>query len=296
MSLDLAIVTYPGQPIGTSDDALLADALRAGGAVVAFAPWSDPDVRWADFDAAVVRTTWDYHLHAEIWRRWLATVPVRLINDRATLQWNSDKAYLADLARRGLPVIPTELIERGAAPDLAGLCGALGWEDIVVKPSIGASSHGARRFAASDPAAQAHLAGLLDASRALVQPFQPEVETRLERSIVVVDGAVTHGFRKAPFTGGTDIATLGFLDHRPEPAEIELALAAVAAAEGDIAVARVDMVPTADGLRLMELELIEPHLDLARSPEAVTALARRVVRTCRERQVCPALSRPLRRR
>ena len=43
---------------------------------------------------------------------WLASAPVRLINDRATLTWNSDKAYLADLARRGLPVIPTELVDR----------------------------------------------------------------------------------------------------------------------------------------------------------------------------------------
>ena len=275
--MHLAIVTYPGQPGGTSDDALLADALATRGARVSFAPWSDPQVRWGSFDAAVVRTTWDYHLHAAAWRHWLAAVPVPLINDRATLIWNSDKSYLADLARRGLPAIPTELVERGAPIGVGALCRARGWDDIVVKPSVGASSHGALRFAAADPAAQAHLAALLESSRALIQPFQHEVETSLERSIIVVDGAVTHGFRKPPFSAGTDITSLGFQPHRPEPAEIDLALTAVAAAEGDVAVARVDMVPTAHGLRLMELELIEPHLELASCPAAVEALARCVI-------------------
>lgn len=275
--MDLAIVTYPGQPRGTPDDARLAAALEARGARVTFAPWSDARARWASFDAAVVRTTWDYHLNAEAWQRWLAEVPVPLINDRATLIWNSDKSYLADLARRGLPVIPTEIIERGAPAGVAALCRARGWDEIVVKPSVGASSHGARRFAADDPVAQAHLATLLASSRALIQPFQREVETSLERSIVVIDGAVTHGFSKAPFSAGIDIGSLGFRPHRPEPAEIELALAAVAAVEGDVAVARVDMVPTADGLRLMELELVEPHLELERRPAAVDALARCVI-------------------
>lgn len=275
--MQLAIVTYPGQPGGTPDDARLAAALEAHSARVTFVPWSDPEVRWASFDAAVVRTTWDYHLNADAWQRWLAEVPVPLINDRATLIWNSDKSYLADLARRGLPVIPTELVERGASVGIAALCRTRGWDDIVVKPSVGASSNGARRFVADDPAAQAHLATLLASSRALIQPFQREVETSLERSIVVIDGTVTHGFSKAPFSAGIDINSLGFQPHRPAPAEIELALAAVAAAAADVAVARVDMVPTADGLRLMELELIEPHLDLERCPAAVDALARCVI-------------------
>lgn len=276
--MHLAIVTYPGQPRGTVDDRLLADAIEARGARVSFASWSEPQVRWADVDAAVVRTTWDYHLNAAAWHRWLAEVPVPLINDRATLIWNSDKSYLADLARRGLPVIPTELIERGAPVMVAALCETRGWADVVVKPAVGASSHGARRFAAGDPAAQAHLGMLLATSRALIQPFQPEVETSLERSVVVIDSAVAHGFRKVPFSAGTDISSLGFQPHRPDPAEIELALAAVAAAEGAIAMARVDMVPTAGGLRLMELELIEPHLELERCPAAVEALARCVLR------------------
>lgn len=274
----IAIVTYAGQPGGTPDDSLLAEALRALDATVAFAPWSAPQVDWATFDVAMVRTTWDYHLNVEAWRGWLASVPVRLINDRATLIWNSDKAYLADLARRGLPVIPTELVERDATVRLAELCRSRGWTDIVVKPSVGASSHGARRFTADEPAAQAHLDRLLAATRALVQPFQAEVETSRERSIIVVDGAVTHAFSKAAFSAGIDIGKLGFQPHAPAPDEIALALAAVAAVPGDIAVARVDMVPCADGVRLMELELIEPHLELARSPAAVAALARRIMR------------------
>ena len=76
--MHLAIVTYAGQPGGTPDDALLADALARLGASVAFAPWSDPEVRWAGFDAAVVRTTGDYHLNSDAWQRWLAILnPIR---------------------------------------------------------------------------------------------------------------------------------------------------------------------------------------------------------------------------
>jgi hypothetical protein len=48
---------------------------------------------------------------------------------------------------------------------------------------------------------------------------------------------------------------------------------AVAAAPGPVGFARVDMVPAADGPRLMELELIEPDLGLRLRPGASDALA-----------------------
>ena len=50
--------------------------------------------------------------------------------------------------------------------------------------------------------------------------------------------------------------------HEPTPAERALGEAAISAVAAPLAYARADMVSTAAGPRLMELELIEPQLFL----------------------------------
>ena len=89
-----------------------------------------------------------------------------MINDSGVVRWNSDKRYLLDLERAGVTIVPTQLVTRDRPVDLAGLCVARGWRDIVVKPAIGASAKGAERFTgaavtARGGPAQAHLDALL---------------------------------------------------------------------------------------------------------------------------------------
>ena len=60
-------------------------------------------------------------------------------------------------------------------------------------------------------------------------------------------------------------------------AERSLADQALRAAPGPTTYARVDVVPTPDGPRLMELELIEPDLGLRLHPPSIAALVRAIL-------------------
>jgi hypothetical protein len=171
-------------------------------------------------------------------------------------------------------VVPTEHVPQGPAFDLVSCCRARGWEDVVIKPAIGASSKGAARFAAADLAiaGQAHLDLLLAGGDALLQPFQAAVESERERSLVFLGGVFSHAFSKPAFLRGIGDGC-GEVLHRPTAQERTVAARVLAAAPGPVAYARVDIVPTPDGPHLMELELIEPDLGLRLQPGGPAALA-----------------------
>jgi hypothetical protein len=102
----------------------------------------------------------------------------------------------------------------------------------------------------------------------LVQPYLPGVKGYGERSLVFVDGELTHAVRKAPRFGGQDESVSAALPI--SASERALALRAVAAAPGALLYARADVAPGPDGAPvLMELELIEPSLFFDRSRAAL---------------------------
>ena len=279
--IDVTIATHGEMPEGSTDDQLLAGALASAGARVALSVWNDPAVDWSQSHRIAIRSTWDYHLDAVAWFRWLsaASSVSRLINDAGVIRWNTDKRYLLDLQRAGVAIVPTEVVTRDRPVDLAALCAARGWRDIVVKPAIGASASGAERFtdaSIAGAAAQAHLDALLLHGHALVQPFQDAVNDARERSLVYIGGAFSHAFTKPPFLRGVGDG-LGEARHEPSGAERLLAEHALEAAPGAVTYARVDVVPTRDGPRLMELELIEPDLGLRLAAGSVQALANAIL-------------------
>ena len=116
----------------------------------------------------------------------------------------------------------------------------------------------------------------------MVQRWMPSVETYGERSLVWIDGEITHAIRKTPrFAGGVEQVSGEVPIADDERAFAERALAPFAS---ELLYARVDMVRDAEGvLRIMELELIEPSLFFQQSPAAlarfVTAINRRLRRT-----------------
>jgi hypothetical protein len=280
VAFDVTLAIHRGLPDGTTDDRLLADALIAAGARLRLAAWNDSGVDWRDAGRIAIRSTWDYHLQPHAWFAWLEAIePVTpVVNPVHVLRWNSHKRYLRDLERAGVPTVPTLLVEAGEACDAAAAVAARRWSDIVIKPAIGASAKGAERFVADAVAArgQAHLDALLADGDALIQPFQPAVDDERERSVVVIDGVISHAFTKPAFMQGVGDG-MGETLHVPSAEERTLAERAVAAAPGPVAYARVDMVPTPDGPRLMELELIEPDLGLRLFPPAIGALARAIL-------------------
>jgi glutathione synthase/RimK-type ligase-like ATP-grasp enzyme len=58
-------------------------------------------VDWTEYDAVVIRSTWDYHTQVALFLEWVAyleQVGVAVWNRPHVLKWNSDKILLKRLA------------------------------------------------------------------------------------------------------------------------------------------------------------------------------------------------------
>src|SRR5438876_9710680 len=144
----IALATSAKLPTLNDDDRLLIPALAELGLGAVPAVWDSPDVCWEEFQGVLVRSCWDYHHRLEEFLAWVSRLEragVPVWNAPAVLRWNSHKGYLRDLAARGVPIVPTRWLERGAQADLAGLLRDAGWRDAVVKPAVSASAHGTWR-------------------------------------------------------------------------------------------------------------------------------------------------------
>ena len=266
---------------GDVDDQLLIEPLAASNIDASFAVWNDPSVDWSQA-TTVLRSTWDYTLRRAEFLGWIAAVPA-LHNPAEIAAWNSDKVYLRELARAGVPITPTTVVRPGSALELPAD------HEFVVKPSVGAGSRGAGRFLPSARGeAATHAARLHDAGRTvLIQPYLADVDDAGETALMYFDGAFSHAIRKGPMlTGDTahDISeTSGlFLEENitpREPSAAELAVGNQAIAFlvdrfGEAPLyARVDLLPCADGPVVIELELVEPSLFLSYADGAADRFA-----------------------
>jgi glutathione synthase/RimK-type ligase-like ATP-grasp enzyme len=270
--MKLRVATCMKLPEVDVDEAPLAEALARAGFEAELVAWDDPAADWDAPIPTILRSTWNYALALDRFLAWIDRISAApLQNPREVVRDNVRKRYLLALAARGVPVVPTTLVERGAAIDEAVL-ELPAHHRIVIKPEVGAGSLGARVFAAGDPAARDHLAALTATGAALVQPYLDSVDAYGERSIVYLDGELSHAIRKTPrFSGDTERVTGPFPIADDERA---VALAALAP-YGRLLYGRVDVARDAAGQpRVMELELVEPSLFFAFQPGSADRYAR----------------------
>jgi len=276
----VALVTYRDLPHLSASDRLLLEPLAALGVHATPAVWDDPAVVWEEFDAVVVRSTWDYHkriLEFDEWLSHLAGVGARVWNPTAVLRWNSDKRYLLELRNLGVPIVPTAILTRDRVVDLAYLLQSNGWNRCVVKPTVSATAH---RTWLTEPATaqrdQKELMSMMMYSDVIVQPFLQEIVQEGEYSFVFFGGKYSHCVHKRPRRG----------DYRTQPdfggswRIFDAPKFWVAQARGILMklplpplYARVDCIVQHDRLALMELELIEPDLGMTYEPAAPARFA-----------------------
>lgn len=265
----IAFVTSRELPHPDVDEQLLLP-LVPGGALVA---WEDETIDWSSYDAAILRSTWNYIDHLDQFLAWAERINglTQLINPLPVIRWNIDKHYLAELAAAGFAVVPTVYVAAGEAIPDGALAG-----HIVVKPTVGAGSKGAALVRDDADVALTHVAALHAAGKtAMIQPYLDKVDTLGETALVYVGGQFSHAARKAPILSrAMEWSTGLYADEEivaatATAAERSLADALVAALPtlveggGDIAYARVDLLPTASGPVVLELELTEPSLFLS---------------------------------
>jgi hypothetical protein len=278
----LALATYDGAPLLPTDEAPFVQALSERGVLARPAVWTDDSVDWHSYAACVIRATWDYHVRRNDFLGWARRVETacQLWNPLPMLEWNSHKAYLLSLGRSGVPVVPTVLVQQGTRSILADIVNDRSWGEFIVKPAVGADAwQVARGRQGSLDVARAQLDRILADGDALVQPYFSSVEELGERSLIYVDGELTHGVRRPPV-----LAPAGGLQRHPEltpPSEEErsVAEAALKSIGRPVLYARVDLVRDNLGSpRLLELELIEPYLFFGLAPHAAERLAEAIAR------------------
>ena len=255
-----------------------ADALRKRGVEVDAVPWTGSrDL--SDYDLVLPLVVWGYHLQYQEWQRFLDRIEAEqlpVMNPARLLRWNSDKAYLKELAGKGIPTVETIEVESLDDGELAAAAARLGTEELVVKPPVSASATGTHRIRPGDeiPAEER-------GRRMMIQPFLPSIPSEGEYALIFFDGAYSHTVVKRPKSG--DFRVQPHLGGRTEPSDppsgaVELAQAALAAAPSEATYARVDIVRGRDGeLLIMELELIEPALFLDVAPHGEDAFANAVI-------------------
>jgi glutathione synthase/RimK-type ligase-like ATP-grasp enzyme len=273
----IAFVTARPWPELQPDDRLAAGALERRGASVEAAVWDDAGVDWGAYDAVVLRSCWDYHdapVRFDAWLDQLAADDVRLWNPSATVRWNADKRYLAELAGRGLAVIPTAYPGPGARLDR--IVEERGWSDVVVKPRVSADGHRTHRLRGTAAAAHADAAALVAAGEALVQPYVAAIESDGEHSFVFIAGRYSHAVRKRPAGGEFRVQPRlgGTVEACAPPAEVVAQATAVAEALPCAWLyARIDGCLVDGVLLVMEVELIEPTLFFDQRPESADRFA-----------------------
>lgn len=274
---DVLLATCTAFPDGEPGGHLLVEALTERGIGARWVAWDDPSVDWAAADLVAVRSTWDYYDRREDFLAWSRSVGPALLNGPEVFAWNTDKAYLADLAQTALPVVPTVVVEgeEELAPAVAEFAPA------VVKPRVGAGGVGVVVFDAEPGGPEALDESQLGIGPWVVQPLVESVRTEGETSVFVFDGEVVSQAQKVPAAG--EIRVHEHLGGRTErvpvtPEAAEIALRTVRATEdllsADLSYARVDLMREASGaLVVSELEVTEPGLYLEVLPENATAFA-----------------------
>ncbi len=264
----------------TPSDQLAADELSRRGAEVTPLAWSAPD-DWRQFDAVVIRATWDYYTRPDDFRRWLQRLEeqrVALWNPAPLAVWNMHKGYLRDLELAGVPIVPTVWVSSSDSPgSLEQLARARGWTDVVVKPVVSASAN--RTWRTHGPIAEqdeTRFRALAASAEVMVQPLIDSLVREGEWSLVFLGGEFSHAVLKRPASGDFRVqGHHGGTVARAEPASewVEEARTILEAVRGPWLYARVDGCIVDGRFLLMELEMLEPDLFFNFDPKASSRFA-----------------------
>lgn len=270
--MKIALATYDKQKTfdqgSTNDeDADLMAFLTDKGLKVSSPIWNDKTVDWGNFDAVIIKSTWDYHTHLADFLYWLEqteNLGVRVYNPTNTIGWNSNKKYLKDVRQNELSVITTEYLEAGSSFD-SHFFDMFDTDQLVVKPCVSA---GAQNTLTVDKttfhARKAEIESLLAAEDYIVQPFVNEIKVG-EWSFLFFNSQYSHCVLKTPKQGDFRVQHHhgGTIEYpEPEALHVKQAEAYLKAVQQPTLYARVDGVIINGSFVLMELELIEPYLFL----------------------------------
>jgi len=249
-------------------DRLLIKPFNKSGWNVEEISWRKKNVNWNDYDAVIVRSTWDYQSDYKKFLEALKNIEnssAVLFNDYKTLIWNMNKTYLRDLQEKGINVVTTIWEEKFKIESLKNYFKYFNTEEIIIKPTISANADNTfllNRNSFTDY--REVLSNTFSNLNFMVQPFLKNIISEGEYSLFYFNGVHSHTILKTPKEndfrvqeehGGTIKAVKTDKIKKNIAEEIIHKLSPVPL------YARIDLVRTDnENFALMELELIEPSL------------------------------------
>lgn len=248
-------------------DDLVKPHLAALGWQVDDVCWHDKEIDYSQYDVVIVRSTWDYQAFAESFMRTLMHIDstkARLENSAALMQWNLSKSYLKDLEAKGVAILPTIWLDAFDSRQVQAAFRHFGVSEIIIKPLVSANADFTYRLTEEDFLfQQQNIKSELKNRQIMLQAFEKSILDIGEYSLFYFDGEYSHSINKLPASGDFRVQE----EHGGQLQSIEPTVAMRALAQRTLNAlpenalyARIDMLDTAKGLAIIEVELIEPSL------------------------------------
>lgn len=279
--MNIALVTYQDKGayhainVQNEDDQLIS-FLQSKGLNITKEIWNDSQVKWENYDLAIIKSPWDYFNLIDEFYIWLAKLKnlnIKLLNPIDTVKWNADKHYLQDIEKAGLKITPSIFLTKGDEINLQAYFANFKTNQFIVKPAVsGGSKNTFKVTAANANEITEQLKHLIEKEDFIAQPFLTEIEENGEWSFIFFGGKFSHALLKKAQTGDFRVqATFGGTVHpqQPNSALLNTAQEYVDQFAKDCLYARVDGAIVNDDFLLMELELIEPFLFLDTEEKAM---------------------------
>ncbi|RZJ77197.1 MAG: hypothetical protein EOO47_17505 [Flavobacterium sp.] len=279
--MNIALVTYQDKGayntinVNNEDDQIIS-YLTEKGLNISKEIWNDEQVKWENYDLAILKSPWDYFDLIEDFYAWLKKIEdlnIKLLNPLEIVRWNADKHYLHDIENAGLNVTPSKFITKGDEVNLLQYFEDFKTDQFIVKPAVsGGSKNTFRVTAANVDEINEKLKILVQLEDFILQPFIKEIEEIGELSFLFFNGQFSHALLKKAAKGDFRVqATFGgtVLPHQPNDELIKTAKKYVDQFAEGCLYARVDGAMVNNEFVLMELELIEPFLFLDTNEKAL---------------------------
>lgn len=249
-------------------DDLLIEPLNKLGWSVEKVSWRKVNVNWNEFNAVIVRSTWDYQTDHLKFLKVLEEIDrsnAHLENSLPVMKWNMNKSYLKDLEHKGV-LIPHTVWEKSFNPEGAfSYFEILNTEEIIIKPNISGNADDTFRIKRAEIMQYIpHLERIFQNRDFMIQPFMKNIIEEGEYSLFYFGGEYSHAILKKPKEKDFRVQEEhgGILKSvKPSDHQLETAKFILDKIEPLPLYARIDLVRTEDNrFALMELELIEPSL------------------------------------
>lgn len=277
--MHISIATSSEPKLWYKDSNLLKVSLNKLGCNVDICVWDDININWAQYDAVVIDSTWDYVKNYIQFIEWCNTISQQtlLINDINIIKENTNKSYLVKLQNNAISMPKTRIINN---PKELSLYSSAFLDKVVIKPIINAGGSNTYLFNTYQQAVSSNsIQDLLRQKPVIIQQYIPQIKTLGEYSAVFFNGGISHcvikkasknDFRVQHEYGGSVELV------EPPKSAIGLYKKATMALNCIPVYCRLDFIELPAGPLLMELEMTEPDKFLNMHPKGADTLAKAI--------------------